>query len=108
MGSRRDLILTAASLAAGVGLTRGAAAVAAEAAPRVLLRPVDPAAIEIAYVENATRVDPAKNPTWRRGQSCANCTLIDLGTGRMRGCSLLPGRLVMSTGWCRKWKARGA
>ncbi len=101
------MILAAASLALGIKLTRGAAVIAAESAPRVLLRPTDPEAVAIAYVENATRVDAAKNPTWRLGQSCANCALIDLGTGRMRGCSVLPGKLVMSTGWCRKWKARG-
>jgi hypothetical protein len=107
VGSRRALISAGAWIALGLPLARLRVSAAADSAPRVLIRPADPQAVELGYVENAARVETAKYPSWRLGQNCANCTLIGLGTGRMRPCSVLPGRLVLSTGWCRKWQARG-
>jgi hypothetical protein len=58
-------------------------------------------------VESAAKVDAKANPTWRRGQSCATCALIEFGTGRARGCSAVPGKLVLATGWCKVWRLRG-
>jgi hypothetical protein len=95
----------AAWSALGVGLARPAR-VEAATPPRQLLRPTGPEARDLAYVENAARVDATRFPAWRPGQTCANCGLYEFGTGRQRGCGLLPGRLVLSTGWCRQWKAR--
>ena len=76
-------------------------------AARPLLSPTEPAAVAIGYIENAGRVDAGKYPTFRRGQSCATCALIEFGTARARGCEIVPGRVVLATGWCKAWKARG-
>ena len=78
----------------------------AAAAVRALLSPAEPAAVAIAYVENATGVDAKTYPAYRRGQSCATCSYVEFGSARARGCSVVPGRLVLATGWCKVWKPR--
>jgi hypothetical protein len=89
----------------------GAEAPAAKARPqqsgRTLLDPSEPEAMAVAYVHDARTVDPAKFPAFESGQTCQTCALLESGTGRMRGCSLFPGRLVMPTGWCTAWVPRG-
>ncbi len=109
MLTRRSLLTLAGTLACSWKfVTADAAPAAAANAARTLLSPDEPAAKAIAYAELAAKVDPKTNPTWRRGQSCATCDLIEFGTGRARGCSILPGRLVLGTGWCKAWKLRGS
>lgn len=81
---------------------------AAEPATRTLLLDTEPSAKAIGYVGNAAKLDAATTPGYRRGQSCATCAFADLGTGRQRGCTLVPGRLILATGWCRLWKLRGS
>jgi hypothetical protein len=76
-------------------------------APRRLLDEPDPAAKAVAYQQDARKVDPRLFPTYRRGQSCATCSLIEFGTARVRGCSLFPGKLVAAGGWCNVWQLRG-
>ncbi|MEN9706422.1 MAG: hypothetical protein RLZZ393_2301 [Pseudomonadota bacterium] len=105
MLTRRTLLVSAGGLAAGHSLRP---ADAADAGPRPLLAATEPAAVAIGYVESAAKVDARANPSWRRGQSCATCALIEFGTGRARGCSAVPGRLVLATGWCKAWRLRGA
>jgi hypothetical protein len=106
MQTRRTTLLSvAAALAASLpwlpGRARGAAVT------RTLLGEDEPAAIAIAYVANARNVDPKQYPAYRRGQSCTTCALVEFGTGLQRGCTLVPGRLVMAPGWCKVWKLRG-
>ena len=108
MLTRRSLLAMAGTLGAGWTMLPADAAPAAAASNRTLLSPDEPAAKAIAYVELASKVDPKANPTWRRGQSCATCDLVEFGTGRARGCDILPGRLVLGTGWCKAWKLRGS
>jgi High potential iron-sulfur protein len=82
---------------------------AAAAKPlRTLLQPEESAGKTIGYVANAARVNPGEFPSYRRGQSCASCALVEFGTGRARGCSVVPGRLVLATAWCKLWKARAS
>jgi hypothetical protein len=77
------------------------------AAVRSQLLVTEPAALAIAYIESAARVDAKLYPAYRRGQSCVTCGFVEFGTGRTRGCSVVPGRLVLATGWCKVWKLRG-
>jgi High potential iron-sulfur protein len=92
----------------GLLVERGSRALgAAPVAPRAPLDERDAAAKAVAYQQDARKVDPRVFPTYRRGQSCATCALIEFGTARLRGCSLFPGKLVASAGWCSVWRLRG-
>ena len=104
---RKNLLALAAALATPLsGLSGRAWAAAAER--RTLLGEDEPAAVAIAYIANARNVDAKKFPAYRRGQSCVTCAFIEFGTGLQRGCTLVPGRLVMAPGWCKVWKLRGS
>jgi hypothetical protein len=66
----------------------------------------DPAAVALAYVENAARVDPKKYPTYVEGSSCENCLQLQGKAGdSYRPCTLFPGKLVSVSGWCSGWAA---
>lgn len=80
---------------------------AAQVGRRTKLNPAEPAAVAIAYIENAAKVDRKKFPAFKRGQSCQTCALLEPGTSWERECSIVPGRLVMATGWCKAWVPRG-
>jgi High potential iron-sulfur protein len=109
MTSRRRLLKTALLTAlTGLGVVRGSEALgAAPRAPRTPLEENDAAAKAVAYQQDARKVDPRLFATYRRGQSCATCALIEFGTARLRGCSLFPGKLVAAAGWCSAWQLRG-
>jgi len=61
----------------------------------------DPQAKSLAYVEDTTSIDTAKQPRFQAGQACSNCALYqkkdDPDWG---GCSIFPGKLVAAAGWC--------
>ena len=61
----------------------------------------DPQAKSLAYVEDTSMIDGAKQPRFQTGQACSNCALFqkkdDPDWG---GCSIFPGKLVKATGWC--------
>ena len=68
------------------------------------LNPADPAAAAVGYVEDATKVDVSKFPTYKRGQSCANCTLLrPQYIGPYRPCKLFPKNVISVKGWCNAW-----
>lgn len=100
--ARRTLLRTLAAAAASPRLA------AAAADPRTPLDENEQSARTIGYVADAKSVDQAANPTYKRGQSCATCSFIEFGTGRQRGCTVVPGRLVNAAGWCKLWKLRGS
>jgi hypothetical protein len=77
-------------------------------AKRTPLEEQEAAAKAVAYQRDARKVDPGRSPTYRRGQSCTTCALIEFGTAPLRGCSLFPGRLVAAAGWCSAWQLRGS
>jgi hypothetical protein len=81
-----------------------AAAAAADHPPH--LDPKDPAAIQLAYVEDATRIDAKSQPKFIAGSNCENCLLLQGKPGDpYRPCSLFPGKLVNIGGWCSGWAA---
>lgn len=106
----RRRILNSALLTALTGLpvASGARSLGAPGAPRTPLDEQEAAAKAIDYRQDARKVDPRLFPAYRRGQSCTTCSLIEFGTAPMRGCSLLPGKLVAAAGWCSVWQLRGS
>ncbi len=67
------------------------------------LNPADPAAAAVGYVENASKVDAKRFPTYKPGQNCANCSLIMLQYSPYRPCKLFPKNVVNANGWCSAW-----
>lgn len=105
--TRRDFVGTAAAVipVAAIFASREAAAQAAEL-PK--LDPNDPVAKALMYTHDAAKVDPAKAPNHKPGQTCANCVQLQAGTGDWRGCNAFPGKAVAVKGWCSAWAAKPA
>jgi hypothetical protein len=73
----------------------------ADSAAWPMVAETDPQAIALAYVADATRIDPAKQPRYVAGQACANCSLYQGAAGSDAGpCPLFPGKRVAAAGWC--------
>lgn len=74
------------------------------------LKPDEPAAKALGYVEDANKVDAKANPNFKAGQHCGNC-LQWVEKDRKAAtskCNLFPGKLVKNPGWCKVWvKAPG-
>jgi hypothetical protein len=64
----------------------------------------EPQAKALGYVSDAGKVDAKTNPTYKQGQSCANCLQLTGNAGeQFRPCNLFPGKTVAATGWCKAW-----
>ena len=75
----------------------------AYAAPAILDEK-DPQAKALGYLADATKVDAKSNPTYKPGQTCANCLQLQGSAGdKYRPCNLFPGKLVAASGWCKAW-----
>ena len=56
----------------------------------------------LSYFEDVKQVDPKKFPTFKPGQTCANCLQLTGKVGdEWRPCNLFPGKLVHTNGWCK-------
>jgi hypothetical protein len=106
MLTRRTLLLTTVALCGDLNtaLSQGAK----PTARRIPLTETEPAGVAIGYRDNAKSVDVRQYPGYRQGQSCASCRLVELGTGRQRGCTAVPDRLVLASGWCKLWMPRSS
>jgi len=61
----------------------------------------DPQAKSLNYVHDAASIDASKQPRFKAGQACSNCTLYQgKETDDWAGCSIFPGKAVKGTGWC--------
>jgi len=79
---------------------------AAAGAEPTRLDPKDPAAIKLAYLEDAGRIKAKSQPKFIAGSKCENCLLLQGKPGDpYRPCSLFPGKLVKISGWCVGWAA---
>lgn len=68
----------------------------------------DPQASALSYVEDATRLDNARFPSYEAGQMCANCALFLGEEGSSLGtCSIFPGKLVNAAAWCSVYAPKG-
>jgi len=105
--TRRSMVgrvLMAGALTPVSGLLRTAGAM--ESTP---LDPKDPTAKALGYVVDATQVDSAESPAYKRGQKCGNCLQF---TGRRRdatgGCNVFAGHTVPAVGWCKSYSPKTA
>ena len=95
--SRRQFLIGVGSAFAGTALLT-ARVPAAESLPH--LSASDPAASALHYTDEASEVDPAKDPTHMAGAMCGNCKLYQGGNAASGPCQLFPGKSVSSQGWC--------
>lgn len=62
------------------------------------LKPSDPTAKALHYVEDASK---SSNPKHKKGDNCSNCVFYKGKPGDARGpCQLFPGKSVNAKGWC--------
>ncbi len=68
----------------------------------------DPAAKALGYVEDATKLDPAKETTYKKGSKCSGCALYQVAQaqGGYAPCAAFPGKAVNANGWCRAFAAK--
>ena len=86
---RNFLKLSASTL---VGLTLGGTALHAVAQEQV--KADDPMAVAMKYVDKSAVA----------GANCANCMQVQGKDGeKLRGCNIVPGKLVHADGWCAAW-----
>ena len=104
--SRRDFIR---SLAIGIAVLPWAKSFGATAAPALPhLAVTDPAAKSLGYVENAAKLDPAKESAFKKGSKCSACALFQAAqaSGGYAPCAAFPGKAVNANGWCRAFAAK--
>jgi hypothetical protein len=95
---KRALIIAAAAPVAGLGVGLSSAA---DLPP---LDTKDPTAASLGFVNDATKVDTAKYPTYKAGQHCGSCAQFQGKPGDARGgCNIFVGHTVPQGGWCQVW-----
>lgn len=99
--TRRRLIKNMALAAGGAAMLPAMGAHSADS-PHLDLK--DPAAVKLGYVEKAALVDAKQFPSFEKGSSCENCSQLQGTAGAAyRPCTLFPGKLVATAGWCSGW-----
>jgi hypothetical protein len=102
--SRRRLLQGAL---VGIAAVPAATLIARTATAGETLSESDPTAKSLAYVGDAKKVDPATNPTYKPGQTCANCFQYTGKAGAAEGpCNIFPNANVKAAGWCKVWVAK--
>ena len=102
--SRRRFLMGLAGAATLAPLLRSQ--IASAAAPH--LAEADASAKALGYVENAAKLDPAKEATFKKGSHCAGCALYQAAqaAGGYAPCAAFPGKVVNANGWCRAYAAK--
>jgi hypothetical protein len=96
--SRRAFLVLGAAAGSALALSRVAQAEAEK------LSVADPAAQAVGYTEVAAKVDHARFPAYKAGQSCSNCSLYQgKATDPYGGCALFGAKLVAGAGWCSSY-----
>ncbi len=104
--SRRRLLQSAL---VGFAAVPAAALLPREARAATPLSESDPAAKSLGYVTDARKVVAATNPTFKPGQSCANCIQYGGAAGAAEGkCTIFPNHTVKAAGWCKVWVPKPA
>jgi High potential iron-sulfur protein len=108
--SRRSFI----ALAGVAGATLLAAslrsnqALAAEGAAAPHLSESDPTAKALGYVEDASKVDKTKFPSYKAGAHCATCNFFQgKPSDAYAPCQIFPGKAVAAKGWCASHSPKG-
>jgi hypothetical protein len=61
----------------------------------------DPTAKALGYVEDASKVDKTKFPSFKPGAHCATCNFYQgKGSDEYGPCQIFPGKSVAAKGWC--------
>src|SRR5689334_1022697 len=98
--SRRNFLALAGvtGAVALVGARPGASLAQGAAAPH--LSESDPTAKALGYVEDASKVDKTKFPSYKAGAHCANCNFFQgKPTDAYAPCQIFPGKSVAGKGW---------
>lgn len=103
--SRRRFLMGLASAAALAPLLRVQAAHAVDV-PH--LAESDASAKALGYVENASKLDPTKEATFKKGSKCSGCALYQTtqAAGGYAPCAAFAGKSVNANGWCRAFSAK--
>jgi hypothetical protein len=104
--SRRNFLRGIASGLAVLPFAHSLNAYAAAGMPH--LAASDPSAAALGYVENAAKLDPAKEAAFKKGSHCAGCSLYQAAQagGGYAPCAAFPGKSVNANGWCRAYAAK--
>jgi hypothetical protein len=98
---RRALLQAAAGALALVALPKALAR-------RPLLTGVEPDAVALEFVPDATRIDPAAQPRFKQGSRCSRCYFFQGRTSSNDApCTVFAGYRVPASGWCREFAPRG-
>lgn len=103
MTQRRTFILqlVPATLAVGASLRANAQAAKIEES--------DPAAKAVKYVHDASKLDEAKNPPYKKGSVCSGCALYaGKPADAWAPCAIVANKQVNGKGWCTAWNKRAA
>ncbi|MBM2854342.1 MAG: High potential iron-sulfur protein [Steroidobacteraceae bacterium] len=104
--SRRQLLQGAL---VGLAAVPAATLIARSASAEELLSESDAAAMSFGYVGDANKVIAKANPTYKPGQTCANCFQFKSKAGAADGtCAIFAGKLVKAKGWCKVWVPQSA
>jgi len=100
--SRRSFLALAGASACAVLLSP-----CVRAADLAKLTEDDATAVALGYREDAAKVDSAKFPAHKNGQTCANCSFF-AGTDKTptAACQLFPGKSIAAKGWCSAYNAK--
>jgi hypothetical protein len=102
--SRRAIVkggLVAGAMIPALGLLGGETAYAADLPP---LDTANATAKSLGFVNDATKVDAAANPTHTAAQKCGTCAQFLGKPGDARGpCQIFVGYSVPQGGWCKAW-----
>jgi hypothetical protein len=97
--SRRHFLMLSMGVSSSLVLSRTAFADTADR-----LSEADPKARAVAYVEDASKVDKTRFPSYAAGQTCANCSLFQgKATDAYGGCTLFGDKQVAGRGWCSSY-----
>ena len=70
--------------------------------------PNDPAAKQLGFVVDASKVDKTKFPKYEAGQDCAACALYQGAAGSASGpCPIFQNKIVPAKGWCSAYVKKG-
>jgi hypothetical protein len=96
---RRRFLSRLALGAAALPLLRMAPA---QAADLPHLSPTDPTAKSLHYTDNASKIDPKVETTYKAGSQCSKCALFQSAqiSGDYAPCGAFSGKAVNKGGWC--------
>jgi hypothetical protein len=104
MLSRRHFLVAAGYVAiAGIALD---VPINAGAADLPHVAESDQTAQALGYREDASQVDSAKYPSYKKGAACASCQFFQNGANGFGSCQMFPGKAVSAKGWCSAYAAK--